>query len=380
MASAYDTIVVGVGGMGAAALYQLAKRGQRVLGLERFDLGHAMGSSHGHTRILRLAYFEGSHYVPLARRAHRLWQEIGAEAGMRLLHVTGSLDLAPEGQGTVERARHSCVDHGLAHEMLDARQLASRYPALRLTPRHTGLLQPDGGFVLAEQAIFAHAGLALKHGADIHTGETVQSWRPTAAGGVEVTTDRATYAAGQLVLAAGAWIKSFAPDVLARVTTVKQAIGWFPVRQPELFRPAALPVFILTVEEGNFYGLPLFEHAGFKLGGPHFAREAIDPDDPDRTPSPKQVAALQACLERYIPGAAGRPLAVKGCMYTVTPDEHFIIDRLPGHRQVIVASPCSGHGYKFASVIGEILAELAVDGATRADISPFAIGRLAVLA
>ncbi|HRK19972.1 MAG TPA: N-methyl-L-tryptophan oxidase [Hyphomicrobiaceae bacterium] len=378
MSKVFDTIVVGIGGMGSATLYQLAKRGQRVLGIERFDLGHVMGSSHGHTRIIRIAYYEGSEYVPIVKRAHELWREVGTEADMQLLHVTGALDLAPIGQGFVESSLQSCLDHGLEHEVLDAKEIMRRYPAFRLPKTHHALFQKDGGFVLSEKAIFAHSGLALKHGAELHVGEVVRDFRPTADGGVEVRTDRDVYTAGKLVLSAGAWIREFAPDALRSVTTVKQAIGWFQTRAPEKFALGALPVFILTVEEGNFYGFPVFEHPGFKIGGPHLAREPIDPNSPDRTPSPRQVAAIQDCLAKYLPDAGGPPLTLKGCMYTVTPDEHFILDALPGLPQVLVASPCSGHGFKFASAIGEIMADLAVEGRARFDLSPFSIGRQAV--
>jgi sarcosine oxidase len=371
----YDVIVAGVGGMGAAACHHLARKGQRVLGLERFDLGHGMGSSHGMTRIIRLAYFEGTQYVPIVRRAHELWSETGKEAGMDLLYVTGSLDIAPEGDGFVESSRQSCLDHGLSHETLTRAEIERRFPAFRLTDRHVGLWQPDGGFVASERAIYAHVGLAQSRGAEIHANEPVLAWEPTAHGGVKVTTPRGTYHAGRLVLTSGAWMDTLNPVLAPHIRTVKQAIGWFTVKNPALFRMGAFPVFILTVEEGNFYGFPLWEHPGFKLGGPHFARVPIDPSNPDRTPSPEQVGFIRDCLAKYIPDAAGEPLGIKGCIYTVTPDEHFVIDRMPGAEQVIFASCCSGHGYKFASAIGEILADMATVGSTRFDISPFALSR-----
>jgi len=373
----YDVIVAGIGGMGSAACYHLAKRGQRVLGLERFDLGHGMGSSHGLTRIIRIAYFEGPQYVPLLKRASQLWKETGDEAGMQLLHVTGSMDIAPEGEGFVEASRLSCVEHDLKHEVLTRAEIERRYPAFHLTENHAGLWQPDGGFVASERAIYAHAGLAMKHGADLRFNEPLLSWKPTANDGVEVTTPRRTYSAGRLVLTAGAWMPGLVPALGRTEHVVKQAIGWFGVKRPELFQPANFPVFILTVEEGNFYGFPLWEHPGFKLGGPHFAREPIDPSNPDRTPSAKQVQAIHDCLKRYIPDAAGDPLTIKGCMYTVTPDEHFVVDTLPDAPQVVAISACSGHGYKFCSVLGEVAADLATKGETPFDISPFSIRRLA---
>ncbi len=373
----YDVIVAGVGAMGSAACWHLARRGVRVLGLERFDLGHAMGSSHGLTRIIRLAYFEGSQYVPMVRRAHELWTETGAEAGLKLLHVTGSLDLAPEGAGIVESSLQSCLDHGLAHEVIARDEIARRFPAFQLPEGHIGLWQPEGGFVASEKAIYAHVGLAQARGADIRTNEPLIDWSPTADGGVTVSTERGTYSAGRLVITSGGWIADAVPALAAKLTTVRQAIGWFTTRRPELFREAAFPVFILTVEEGSFYGFPLYEHPGFKLGGPHFAREPMDPRDPDRTPSPQQVARIRECLARYIPDAAGDALTLRGCVYTVSPDDDFIIDTVPGAPQAVFASCCSGHGFKFASAIGEVLADLATTGRSRFDLSPFALARLA---
>jgi sarcosine oxidase len=373
----YDVIVAGVGAMGSAACWHLAQRGLKVLGLERFDLGHAMGSSHGLNRIIRLAYFEGSHYVPIVRRAHELWRTTGDEAGMKLLHVTGSIDLAPEGAGPVESSLQSCLDHGLVHERLDRAEIARRFPAFQLPEGHVGLWQPDGGFVASEKAIYAHVGLAQSRGADIRTGEPMLDWTPTAQGGVVVRTERGTYSAGRLVITSGGWIADAVPALASKVSTVRQAIGWFTTRRPELFREGAFPVFILSVEEGAFYGFPLYEHPGFKLGGPHFGREPMDPRDDDRTPSPRQVALIRECLRRYLPDAAGDPLTLKGCVYTVSPDEDFIIDAVPGVPQAVFASCCSGHGFKFASAIGEILADLSTSGQSAFDLTPFSLDRLA---
>lgn len=373
----YDVIVAGVGAMGSAACWHLAQRGLRVLGLERFDLGHGMGSSHGLSRIIRLAYFEGSHYVPIVKRAHELWARTGEEAGLKLLHVTGSLDLAPIGAGPVESSLQSCLDHGLEHEQLDRAEISRRFPAFHLPEGHVGLWQPGGGFVASEKAIYAHVGLAQSRGADIRTNEPMLDWAPTADGGVTVRTERGSYSAGRLVITSGGWISDAVPALARQVHTVKQAIGWFTTRRPELFREGAFPVFILTAEEGSFYGFPLYEHPGFKIGGPHFAREPIDPREPDRTPSPRQVALIQDCLKRYLPDAAGAPLTLKGCVYTVSPDEDFIIDSVPGVPQAVFASCCSGHGFKFASAIGEILADRATDTPSPFDLSPFSLGRFA---
>lgn len=371
----FDVIVAGVGGMGSAACWHLAKSGQRVLGLERFDIGHAMGSSHGMSRIIRLAYFEGSQYVPMVRRAHQLWAETGEKAGMALLHVTGSLDMAAEGAGPVESSRQSCLDHGLPHEMLDRAEIRRRHPAFALPEGHVGLWQPDGGFVASERAIYAHVGLAQAAGATIRANEPVLEWSVTAHGGVRVVTAHGSYTAGRLVLTSGAWMDTLNPALAPHLRTVKQAIGWYTVRDPSPFRMGRMPVFILTVEEGNFYGFPLWEHPGFKLGGPHYGREPVDPSQPDRTPTARQVGYLRDAITRYFPDATPEALAMKGCIYTVTPDEHFVIDAIPGAEQVLFASCCSGHGFKFASVIGEILADLATKGESAFDLSPFSLAR-----
>lgn len=371
----FDVIVAGVGGMGSAACHHLARRGQRVLGLERFEIGHAMGSSHGLTRIIRLAYFEGPQYVPIVRRAHELWRETGREAGTDLLHVTGSLEIAAEGAGFVESSRASCDEHDLPYEMLSQAEIGRRFPPFRLPKGHFGLFQADGGFVASERAIHAHVRLARANGAEIRENEPALEWRVTGQGGVEVRTHRGRYTAGRLVLAAGAWMDRLNPVAAPLLSVVRQATAWFAVGRPELFQPAVFPVFILTVDEGNFYGFPLWEHPGFKFGGPHLAREPMDPSSADRTPSPRQLVAMRNALARYLPDAAGELISAKGCLYTVTPDEHFLIDTIPGAEQVIFASCCSGHGFKFASAIGEILADLAVTGSSRFDLSPFKLDR-----
>jgi sarcosine oxidase len=235
--------------------------------------------------------------------------------------------------------------------------------------------QPDGGFVASERAIYAHVGLAQANGAEIRTNEPLLGWEPTADGGVVVRTARTTYTAGALVLTTGAWMDTVNPALKPHISTVKQAIGWFSVRRPDDLRLGRFPVFILTVDEGTCYGFPLWEHPGFKLGGPHFAREPIDPADPDRTPSPRQVEMIRQTLARYIPDAAGEPLSLKGCIYTVTPDEHFVIDTMPGLPQVVFASCCSGHGFKFASAVGEVMADLATTGESPFDLTPFRLAR-----
>jgi sarcosine oxidase len=376
----FDVIVVGVGGMGSAACYQLAKRGQRVLGLEKFEIGHAMGSSHGLTRILRLAYFEGEAYVPLVQRSRQLWIETGDVIGRQLFFEVGALDMAPGGDDIVAHAEQACLAHDLPHEILQRDAIERRFPALALPQGHIGLYQPQSGFVASELALRSHVELARQHGASIREREPMLEWTPTAGGGVRVRTAQGTYEAGRLVLSPGAWIGSIVPGLARSTTVIRQTLAWFDPRQPQLLAPERFPVFTLKVEEGHVYGFPLWGHPGFKLGSPHYSKDVFDPDTPTREPAPGHEAILTASVRRYVPAAAGPLLNLKACLYTMTPDEHFVVDTLPGHEQVIVASPCSGHGYKFASVMGEILADLAVTGRSRFNLSMFSLRRFAEFA
>lgn len=369
----YEVIVVGVGGMGSAALHHLARRGKRVLGLERFDVPNERGSSHGVTRIIRLAYYEHVAYVPLLRRAYELWRELEAIAGEQLLHVTGSLDVAPPEQLVFAGSLRSCEEHGLPHEVLDAAQVARRFPAYRLDPEALAVLQPDGGFLLPERCIVAHVEAAQANGAELHARERVLGWEPVGEG-VRVRTDRGEYEAERLVLTAGAWISELAElPVLAE----RQVLAWFQPLRPELFAPERFPVFNLQLdEEKRYYGFPVFGIPGFKLGRYHHLRETGPADELDSEPRPQDEQLLRSFTERYFPDAAGPAMTLKTCLFENSPDEHFIVDRLPDAPQVVVGGGFSGHGFKFCSVLGEILADLATDGDTAHEIGFLRLARL----
>jgi sarcosine oxidase len=283
--------------------------------------------------------------------------------------------MAPAGDGLVEAAERSCLDHDLPFAALDRAAIERQFPALRVPGGTIGLLQPGGGFVACERSVLAHATLALHHGAELRAREAMLGWEPTARG-VRVRTSKGTYEAARLVLSPGPWIGSVVPALARSTTVIRQTLGWFaPVRPAELAIDA-LPVFTLRVPEGDIYGFPLWGHPGFKLGSPHYGDDVFDPDTPTREPGLAHEAILRQCLERYVPAAAGTTLALRACLYTMTTDEHFVIDTLPGHEQVIVASPCSGHGFKFASAVGEVLADLATTGRSRFDLSLFSMARL----
>jgi sarcosine oxidase len=375
-ADRYDVVVVGVGAMGSAACHHLARRGLRVLGLERFDIPHQMGSSHGFTRIIRLAYYEHPSYVPLLQRAFELWRELEAASGEKLLHVTGSIDAGPADDWVFAGSLASCREHGLAHEVLDHAQLAARFPGYNLPPGHFALFQPEGGFLAPEASIVAHAIGAAAAGATIKARERVLEWAEEP-GGVVVRTDRGTYRTDQLVLAAGAWMGKLWDLPPALALPERQVLGWFQPLRPERFTPATFPVFNLSVEEGRYYGFPVFGVPGFKIGRYHHLEEVVDPDAFEREPNLGDEAALRVATERYFPDAAGPTVGLRACLFTNTPDEHFLIDRHPAHPRVVVASPCSGHGFKFASVIGEVIADLVQRGETRHDTGLFRLDRFA---
>jgi sarcosine oxidase len=369
----YDAIVVGVGGMGSAALHHLARRGKRVLGLERFDVPNELGSSHGVTRIIRLAYYEHVDYVPLLRRAYELWRELEGVAGEQLLHVTGSIDAGPPGQLVFAGSLRSCEEHGLPHEVLDAGEISRRFPAYRLDAAAQAVLQPDGGFLLPERCIVAHVQAAQAAGAEVHARERVLGWEPVGEG-ARVRTDRGEYEAERLVLTAGAWMSELAG---LPVVAERQVLAWLQPLRPELFTPERFPVFNLQLDEDDrYYGFPVFGIPGFKLGRYHHLRETGPADALDREPRPDDERLLRAFTERCFPDAAGPAVTLKTCLFENSPDEHFILDRLPDAPQVVVGGGFSGHGFKFCSVVGEILADLALDGETRHEIGFLRLGRL----
>lgn len=374
LAPHFDAIVVGVGGMGSATVYHLARRGQRVLGLERFDVPNEMGSSHGVTRIIRLAYYEHPSYVPLLRRAYELWRELERGAGEQLLYVTGSLDAGPPGSEVVEGSRRSCELHDLPHELLGSAEIARRFPGYGLPSGHVAVLQPEGGFLLPERCIVGHVEAAQALGAEVHGRERAIDWAPRG-DGVRVRTDRGTYEADRLIVTAGPWASTVVQRLAGLAVPERQVLGWFQPREPALFRRDSFPVFNLLVDEGRFYGLPIFGVPGFKVGLYHHLRERVDPDRVRRECDARDEAALRTFVERYFPAGAGPTMALKVCMFTNSPDEHFIVDRHPQYPQVSIAAGFSGHGFKFCSVIGEVMADLAMRGETDHDVGLFRLAR-----
>lgn len=372
MERAFDVIVLGVGGMGSAACYELAARGRRVLGLEQFPLVHSRGSSHGHTRIIRTAYAEGPQYVPLACRAFERWRTLEQATGRHLLTDCPCLNVGPPGSEHVEGVRRSVREHNLASEELSGEEINRRYPAFRFPSDYRGVIEQAAGYLFVEDCVHAHIDAAVSLGAEIHAQEPVRAWKATP-GGAEVSTDKGTYRAAKLVVTAGAWATQLLADVGVPLKVMRQTLLWFAV-DDERFGRERFPIFIADVPGAPFYGLPAIDSFGLKVAKHYDAPELPNPEGVNWELTVADELALRPLAERFIPGLGA---LTKGqvCMYTVTPDHHFVIDTHPRYPNVSVACGFSGHGFKFASVVGEILADLAESGTTRYDIGLFSATR-----
>jgi sarcosine oxidase len=358
-----DVIVVGLGAMGSAAACQLARRGQRVLGLEAFSRGHSLGSSHGESRVIRLAYWEHPDYVPLLRRAYALWRELEAASGEELLIQTGGLFIGPRDGELVQGTLQSVTTHALSHTLLDADAIRREYPLLRPRDSDVAIYEDPAGLLMPEKCVEAHASQAELNGADLHYGEAVTDWSVDGSG-VVVQTDAGTYTAERLLLTAGAWLK---PLVKVDLPLQPERVPMFWLRPTEpidLFAPERFPVWLWdTGATGMFYGFPHLSWDGVKLARHHSGVDC-DPDTVEREIQPSDEAPVRSFVSRYMPGLDGPVALARVCMYTNTPDQHFVVDRHPEFPQVTYAGGFSGHGFKFASVMGEILADLCLEGRT----------------
>jgi sarcosine oxidase len=368
-----DVIVAGLGAHGSSAAYRLAARGASVLGFDRFARGHTLGSSGGLSRIIRLSYYEHADYVPLLRRAWTLWRELERASGETLLTETGGLYAGdPKGE-LVAGALASARIHGLEHEVLDTAALRERYPLFEWLDGWRGVFERQAGWLAPELCIETHVRLAEESGATLRFDEPIDRWESTR-DGVRVTTATGTFEAKQLVIAAGAWASQLVPSLASELSVERNVLFWFePTAERDAF--ARLPIYIVQDTDRIFYGFPYIEGQGLKVAGLHFGDRA-NPDTVDRTASERDEERVRAWLRRRVPLANGERRDAKVCMYTNTPDSQFIIDRLPDHPNVVVASACSGHGFKFSSVVGEILADLVLDGETRHPIGFLSAERL----
>lgn len=374
---AHDVIVIGLGGMGSAAAYHLAARGQKVLGLEKFTPAHDRGSSHGGSRIIRQSYFEDPAYVPLLLRAYELWEQLAADTGLEVYRLTGGLFIGPPDCLTVAGSQRASQEWDLPHEMLVGAEIRRRFPALTPYQGDIALYEAKAGFARPEMTVRAHLDLAERVGAELHFGEPVVEWNETA-GGVSVTTTQDTYTAGQLVICPGAW----APQLLAEfgipITIERQVLYWFGPRGGTASF-ADHPIWIHEDTGGTqAYGFPAIDGPGGGVKVAFFRKGIVcTPETIDRTVHEREIAEMRDRVARVLPALDGPCLHSATCMYSNTPDEHFVIARHPDAANVTVACGFSGHGFKFVPVVGEILADLAIDGMTGHSISLFDPKRLA---
>jgi sarcosine oxidase len=372
----YDAIIVGLGSMGSAAACHLARRGKNVLGLDRADPPHTLGSHGGLTRMTRLVYAEHPDYVPLLQRANDLWRRLESDTGQTILHITGGVYIGPESSLYISGAVESAARHNLPYELLEGSALAARFPWFRAPARSVAIADPGAGFLFPHRAIAAHLQLARAHGAHLRTNEPVLDWHADERG-VRVRTAQAEYTAEKLVLSGGAWM----PKLLAsnaggkpvlNLTVTRQTLCWVEPRDPAPFTLGRFPVWAFTLDGRTvYYGFPITPDGaggdGLKLAH-HAPLTQTDPDNDPRVATPADAADCTDFLRDHLPQGLGPVRDQQVCLYTNTTDEHFVVDLHPQHPNVAIASPCSGHGFKFASVIGEILADLAESGATRHDI------------
>ena len=363
MSEQYDCIVVGVGGFGSGALDDVASRGLNVLGLERFGIAHDRGSSHGHTRVTRQAYFEHLDYVPLLLESYRMWDELAADCGQPLLDRCGLLLAGDPAGPAVAGTRHAAAEHGLALENVSRKRLADDFPGFAIPEEFDAVWEEAGGLLYVEDAVAAHIRRAVDRGAVLKTDETVISWSADRRG-VKVTTDHGRYEAAALILAPGAWAPELIPGLPIHWDIVRKPLFWFPATNDHFERANGAGVFFLETPGGEFYGFPSLDGQTVKLAEHTGGLSFEDPLTVDRDIVAADLPPLIEFLETYMPTLSTTPARHTVCFYTRTLDRHFVVDHHPEHSHVAIAAGFSGHGFKFTPVLGATLADLALEGVT----------------
>jgi len=363
----YDAIVIGLGAMGSAAANHLARRGVRVQGLEQFDIAHDRGSSHGRTRIMRKAYFEHPDYVPLLHRVYDMWAELEAATDTALFHRVGLLLAGPPEGPVVSGVKRAASEHALTIEQLSVDDMQCRFPGFQGDANMEALFEPDAGYLEPESCVRTLAEQASVHGAEVKCGQTVTDWRARH-GEVTVTTQDARYQSDSLVICGGAWSSRLLEDLGIPLEVRRKSVFWYAVNDARYRSDEGCPVFGFDTPGGFFYGFPVIDEYGMKAAN-HTGGEVVDdPSQVDRNSRADEEAEVRAFLDRHLPHAAPRLHGHSVCMYTITPDEHFVVDCHPQHPNVAFAAGFSGHGFKFAPVIGSALADLVCDGVTTESI------------
>ena len=378
MEGVFDVIVVGLGAMGSAAAYQLSKRGAKVLGLEAFTPAHDKGSSHGETRIIRQAYFEDPAYVPLVLRAYELWDQLQEESNENLMRITGGVAIGPREGTLVAGCLRSATTHGLGHDLFDSNEMRRRFPQFALADDEVGFYEEKAGYLKPEECIRQLLRCALKRGADLRFEEPMLSWTASQDGdGVSVTTKKQTYHARSLVLSVGPWFAELVQDISVPVVVSRRVQFWLkPLRESSSFDSGVFPIFLWEPEGCPlFYGLPRISEDGSPKIGIHSGDGTCTPSTIDRRIHPRDESAIRSAIRFRIPALNGEVSHAATCMYSMTPDEHFIIDMHPNYPQVSLAAGFSGHGFKFSPVVGEILCDMAMARRTSTDIGIFSSSR-----
>lgn len=373
--AAAEVIVVGAAGtMGSAALWQLAIRGVDVLGIDRFEPGHDRGSGHGESRIIRTAYFEHPSYVPLVRLSWRLWRELEATTGASVLTRTGALMVGPPDGVLIKGALAAAAEHRLSHTVLDSVECAARFPQHRLEPGEVGVLEPEAGALRPEAGVRAMAAAAMAAGARLVTGRVVDGLA-TDEREASVGVGGQTFTARHVVVCAGPWTPTLLPELAPTLQVERQVPMWFVADDPTVYAPDRFPVFVRQLQDGFLYGIPALDGRTVKVGL-HHGGTITTADAVDRTVHPADIAALSGVVRRVLRGLRPEPVRGAVCLYTNSPDDHFVVGALPDRPNLTVISACSGHGYKFAPVLGRVAAQLALDGHAQHSIALFDPARL----
>ena len=362
--------------MGSAATLHLARRGASVLGLEQFSLGHDRGSSHGESRIIRQAYFEHPDYVPLLFRAYDLWNDLEQATGRTLWHRTGLILSGPQDGETISGAKLSASRHQLTLEELTSEAATARWPAFRFPPDHAVAFEPAAGTLLVEACVRAHLDEARRHGADLRANETVRSWSSDGQA-VVVRTDSGEYHARSLIVTAGPWASRCVADLGVKLDVLRKFVAWFPIHEGEFRAEQGGPTFYFEMPHGTFYGFPSLDGSTIKVAEHSGGEPVADPAFVDRAMHSSDVNRLRAFLLAQLPGIDPEPARHSVCLYTLSPDQHFVVDLHPHWSNVAVACGFSGHGFKFAPVMGEALADLVQQGSTSLPISFLGLSRFA---
>ena len=369
--NSFDVIVIGVGSMGSATCYYLAKRGYKVLGLEQFDISHEFGSHTGQSRIIRKAYFEHPDYVPLMEKAYENWKQLEDETGEQLYFKTGLLYAGNSNNEIIKGVTLAASLYNIELEQLNKKNVANRFPHFSFPNSFEVLFEPDAGFLPPEKSIRLYADQAKRNGAEIHSHETVIEWKKEGAS-IMVKTDKDIYYCNKLVITAGAWAGKMTAGFSNKIKVTRQFIAWIKTKNDKQFELNNFPCWMIGDDDkhGCYYGFPLLdtkqfgEPAGLKMAH-HFPAQVTDPDNVNRQTTGDDLKNIKYCLDKYLPDVFDSVLHTKICLYGNSPDENFIIDKLPGYEEnVSIACGFSGHGFKFASVVGEILADLAIEGKT----------------